>query len=225
MFSSIKGWFGEKMTTFGMCLSLDETVYRRIDNVIIPAPSGTTQIDHVLVSVFGIFVIETKNINGWIFGAPDQDRWTQILHGNKYHFQNPLKQNYRHTKCLSEYLHLDTRLLHSVVFFIGECEFKTQMPDNVLTRGLSGFIKEFRERCLTEEKVQRATDTLRTLKESSTISKTDHMDSLRARHESATQCPRCGANLVQRTAKKGRSAGQAFLGCSKYPQCKYVRGV
>jgi len=225
MFNTLKGWFGEKITTLGMWLSLDEKVYQRIDNVIIPARNGTTQIDHVLVSVFGIFVIETKNINGWIFGAPDQDQWTQVLYGNKYHFQNPLKQNYRHTKCLSEYLHLDHRLLHSVVFFIGECEFKTQMPDNVLTRGLSGFITEFGERCLAEEQVQRVTHTLRALKESSTISKTDHMNSLRARHESATQCPRCGSSLVQRTAKTGKFAGQAFFGCSKYPQCKYTRGV
>lgn len=65
MLQSLKGWVGEKLTTFGMWLRLDETVYRRIDDIILPTRNGTTQIDHVLVSVFGIFVIETKNMQGW----------------------------------------------------------------------------------------------------------------------------------------------------------------
>jgi restriction system protein len=102
MFNFIKGWLGEKTTTFGMWIHLDDDVYHRIDNLIVPASNGTTQIDHVLVSVFGVFVIETKNIKGWIFGSPEQDKWTQVLFGKKYHFQNPIKQNYRHTRCLSE---------------------------------------------------------------------------------------------------------------------------
>jgi hypothetical protein len=46
----IKGWLGEKMTTFGMRMRLDSEVYRRVHNVIIPAGNGTTQIDHILVS-------------------------------------------------------------------------------------------------------------------------------------------------------------------------------
>jgi restriction system protein len=66
MINIIKGWLGEKMTTLAMWAMLDKNVYRRVDNVIVNTPNGTTQIDHVLVSVYGIFVIETKNIRGWI---------------------------------------------------------------------------------------------------------------------------------------------------------------
>jgi hypothetical protein len=67
----VKGWFGEKMTSAGMWALLDTDIYRRIDDLIVPARNGTTQIDHVLVSVHGIFVIESKNIKGWIFGSPE----------------------------------------------------------------------------------------------------------------------------------------------------------
>ena len=132
----IKGWLGERMTAFGMWLKLDPEVYRRIHNVILPVRNGTTQIDHVVVSIYGLFVIETKNMDGWIFGSAQQETWTQQLFSKKFKFQNPLRQNYRHTRCLAEFFYLDHDLLHSVVFFIGNVELKTPMPDNVSNQRL-----------------------------------------------------------------------------------------
>ena len=110
-------------------------------SVIVPARNGTTQIDHVVVSPYGIFVVETKNYKGWIFGSADQAQWTQSIYGKKNRFQNPLRQNYRHIKCLSDYLDLPEDRFHSVVFFIGDCKLKTDLPANVMTSGLSGYIK------------------------------------------------------------------------------------
>jgi hypothetical protein len=221
----VRGWMGEKTTTVGMWLSLDEEVYRRIDNLIVPSRGGTTQIDHILVSVYGIFVIETKNMKGWIFGSAENDRWTQVLFGRKRQFQNPLKQNYRHTRSLAEYLHLDHRVFHSVVWFIGDCTFKTEMPENVLDSGLSPYIEQFSGRCLTEQQVAEIERTLRALKENPVATKNEHLRSLRDRHESWTECPRCGAPLEQQIAKRGPRAGKPFLGCSRYPACKYIRNL
>ena len=68
MFAAFKGWLGEKAAQAGMWLRLDGRIYRRAHNLIIPSGGGTTQIDHVIVSVHGIFVVETKNMKGWIFG-------------------------------------------------------------------------------------------------------------------------------------------------------------
>jgi hypothetical protein len=131
------------MTAVGIWLKLDPKVYRRIHNVILPARNGTTQIDHVVVSIYGLFVIETKNMDGWIFGTAQQETWTQQFFSKKFKFQNPLRQNYRHTRCLAEFLNLDHDLLHSVVFFIGDVELKTSLPDNVLIKGLSNYIRRF----------------------------------------------------------------------------------
>jgi hypothetical protein len=78
-----------------------------INNVTIPTPNGTTQIDHVIVSRYGVFVVETKNMDGWVFGDERNSHWTQSIFGKKYKFQNPLHQNYRHTKALSEFLGID----------------------------------------------------------------------------------------------------------------------
>jgi hypothetical protein len=177
------------------------------------------------VSVYGIFVIETKNMEGWIFGAPESDRWTQNLFGKKIQFQNPIKQNYRHTRSLAEYLQIDHGLFKPVVFFIGNCEFKTPMPANVLNGGLVPYIKEFRQTCLTKQEVERIEASLIMLKGDKSLTLRAHIDSLQKRHESTTVCPRCGGQLVERVAKRGTSAGKSFLGCRNYPSYRYIKAV
>ena len=219
----VKGWFGEKMTSAGMWALLDTDRYRRIDDLIVPARNGTTQIDHALVSVHGIFVIESKNIKGWIFGSPENDKWIQSIYGKKRQFQNPIKQNYRHVRCLADYLGVDEKVFNSVVFFIGDCEFKTPMPSSVLNRGLIPYVKSFNTTYLTLQQVADIEARLIALKGDTSLTKQVHLDSLRNRHESTTVCPRCGERLVQRVAKKGGSEGKPFWGCSSYPKCKFTR--
>jgi restriction system protein len=220
---TVKGWIGEKVTSAGMWALLDKNKYRRIDDVIIPASDGTTQIDHVLVSKYGIFVIETKNYQGWIYGNPQDDKWTQNIYGKKNQFQNPIKQNYRHTKCLAEFLKIDDGLVKPMVFFIGNCEFKTPMPSNVLNGGLIPYIREFTEDILTAKQVEEIEGNLLKLKQDKSLNLDAHLESLRKRHESTTTCPKCGGQLIERVAKKGSSAGKSFLGCSNYPRCKYIK--
>jgi hypothetical protein len=218
-----KGWIGERVTTAGLWCMLDKGTYRRIDDLIIPASNGTTQIDHVLVSKYGIFVIETKNYQGWIYGKQQDDKWTQNIYGKKNQFQNPLKQNYRHSKSLTEFLKIDDGLINPLVFFIGDCEFKTIMPSNVLNRGLIPYIKGFAQERLTEKEVEDIENKLLILKQDKSLTPETHLESLRERHESTTMCPRCGGQLVERVAKKGTFTGNSFWGCSNYPGCKFIR--
>jgi hypothetical protein len=221
----LRGWFGEKKTTFNMWLSLDADIYRRFHNVIIPAKNGTTQIDHLLVSPHGLFIVETKNIKGWIFGSENQPKWTQSLYRKKYSFQNPLRQTFRQKKILSEYLDLDESIIQTVVYFVGDCKFKTQLPANVLNSGLGRYIKQFRNRILSPEAVDRVITALEQHVSESTLTTRDHVRSLRERHTSSTICPKCGSALVERTAKKGPNAGTKFLGCEGYPRCRFTKNA
>lgn len=50
MLNFFKGWFGEKAATFGLWVHLDDSVYHRVHYLIVPAPDGTTQLDHGIVS-------------------------------------------------------------------------------------------------------------------------------------------------------------------------------
>ena len=57
--------------------------YYLFNDLTLETPDETTQIDHVIISRFGIFVIETKNFTGWIFGSENQKQWTKTTYGNK----------------------------------------------------------------------------------------------------------------------------------------------
>jgi len=73
-----------------------------LDDLMLPSSGrmNTTQIDHVVVSNFGIFVLETKSYKGWIFGGAKQKYWIQVLYKYKKSFYNPLYQNFAHIKAV-----------------------------------------------------------------------------------------------------------------------------
>lgn len=108
--------------------------YHLLNHVTLCLKDGTTQIDHVLVSRFGIFVIETKDYSGWIFAGPDDRYWTQVFYRAKFRFQNPIRQNHRHVRAVQELLDfLPANVVRSVIVFTGNAEFKTTIPDGVFT--------------------------------------------------------------------------------------------
>lgn len=150
-----KGWIGEKFTQLTVSIGLDESVYNGIQNVTIPDGIGTTQIDHVYVSQYGIFVIETKNYKGWIFGTEKDRYWTQKLFKKSHRFQNPIWQNKKHIRCLSELLSLPEKYFHSVIVFCPNAELKTEMPANVVSAGkrMLKYINSFQEVCFSDEQV------------------------------------------------------------------------
>ena len=220
-----KGWFGEKKTQFSLWVSLNRRVYCRYHDLIIPTHNGTAQLDHVLVSPFGIFIVETKNLRGWIYGDPAQSRWTQVLFRKKNQFQNPLRQTYRQMKVLSEYLNVSEVTIHPVIAFVGACEFKTEMPPNVRRSGVGGYIKSFTQVVYDENQLKLIQFGMERLAVATDLSASDHLRSLRERHNSKTVCPRCGSDLVTRTVKRGRNEGSQFLGCQAYPKCRFTRDI
>jgi restriction system protein len=222
---SLRGWFGEKKAAFNMWLSLDSKVYRRFHDVIIPAKNGTSQIDHILVSPYGLFIVETKNKKGWIFGSVDQPNWTQSIYGKKYSFQNPLRQAFRQKRILSEYLELNESVIHTVIFFVGDCEFKTSLPDNVINSRLGKYIKQFKAHILMPVKINRIVEKLEKHVSESSLTTRDHVRSLRERHGSTTICPKCGSNLIERVARNGPNSGSRFLGCENYPRCRFTKNA
>ncbi len=156
--SSFKGFLGETVINVAMWLKLEKDVYHRLNGITLPrANGGSTQIDHIIVSVYGIFVIETKNYKGWIYGSENQRQWTQVFqNGSKFKFQNPLRQNYLHIKTLADLLGLEPRYFHSMIAFIGECELKTrdELPEHVLTSGMVSYVKKKQDKILTEDEVK-----------------------------------------------------------------------
>ncbi len=120
--------------------------YHLLNHVTLRLEDGTTQIDHVLVSRFGIFVIETKDYKGWIFASQRDRYWTQVLYRAKFRFQNPLRQNHRHVRAIQALLDFLPRdAVRPAVVFTGDAEFKTTIPDGVFTApGFLAFVEQRR---------------------------------------------------------------------------------
>jgi hypothetical protein len=98
-----KGAIGEKRVA-RILEKLPEEKYSVINNLLLNNNGYTSQVDHVVVSVYGIFVIETKTYQGIISGGENSEHWTQNIYGNKYEFRNPILQNYGHIKSLKQAL-------------------------------------------------------------------------------------------------------------------------
>ncbi|MEW5771139.1 MAG: nuclease-related domain-containing protein [Pseudomonadota bacterium] len=195
-----KGQEGEIQVGLAIA-TLDRFVYHALHNVTVMLDDGTTQIDHVVISRYGIFVIETKNYSGWIFGSERQPEWTRSNFGRKDRFQNPLRQNYRHIKALSGFLGVAEDRFHSVVAFCGESEFKTPMPPNVLSSGYDAYIRGKQTVLLADQEVLPLVERL---KEGMLPrgAETDrlHIDSLRQRHGNvdAGESARCAERRGKR---------------------------
>jgi hypothetical protein len=97
-----------------------------VTNLYIPLKNGnTTEIDLVMICTYGIFVIESKNYSGWIFGNDNNSTWTQTLqNGQKNKFYNPIMQNKTHMNALKRLLALDLDLFYSYIVFSERCNLK-----------------------------------------------------------------------------------------------------
>ena len=213
-----------------------------LPNCYIPkGESGTTEIDLIFLHESGVYVIESKNYSGWIFGNEEQEYWTQCVRdawnmAQKHSFYNPLWQNETHIYALMDLLQDETIPYYSYVVFGDNCELKdvqlTSRNHHVtyyqyLRKDISQNAKQM-GRCLSDEKMDALYATL--------VKFTDATDEQRARHieeisskqypvvqpDGTWTCPRCGGILVERIAQRGSRAGNRFLGCSNYPKCKFI---
>jgi restriction system protein len=180
-----KGWVGESLVSSKAGAHLPPGEYHAFDNVTLPDGSGTTQIDHIYVSRYGVFVVETKNMAGWIFGAESQAQWTQSIYKRKSRFQNPIRQNYKHIKVLEALLGIPVSRLHSVIVFTGDSTFKTPLPPYVCTlANFTDYILSFRRPVLSDVEVSDIRRKIETRRlENNGATRGAHVQNLRNRHK------------------------------------------
>ncbi len=183
-----KGWLAEQLVARRLA-RLDRRQYTVLNDVLLPIDGHTTQIDHLIISRFGVFVIETKNYGGWIFGDAHQAQWTQTLGRRKNRFQNPLRQNHKHLKTVQLLCHLPESALHSLVVFTQRATFKTELPDHVLhTPRLVDHIHRLDQPVLTDAQVRRVVMAIRKHRLPSTFAtRRQHRHLLKARHNQTAQ--------------------------------------
>lgn len=159
--------------------------YHLLNHVTIRVEDGTTQVDHILVSRFGVFVIETKDYSGWIFANEADSTWTQVLFRWRFRFQNPLFQNKRHVRAVRGLLDfLPPEAVRSIVVFSGDAEFKTDTPQGVIAIGqLTEYLRHYTDVVMSPKRLQLCVGRLETARLAITgATDVEHMQSLARRH-------------------------------------------
>lgn len=223
---TIKGWFGEKVVA--LCLNTLSEEYTVLNDIILHTETGTTQIDHIVVSPYGLFVIETKNYKGWIFGGEKSTQWTQNIYGKKKAFMNPLKQNYAHVKAIEARLSQFPSLpIIPIIAFSPECDLKVKTESHVVYfREVPAVIGRYTKIVLRSSDVDTVINLLQGANICSSTVKKEHVASVVAKKTSfdnivaGSTCPHCSGKIVLRNGKRGR-----FLGCSNYPKCRFTKAM
>lgn len=200
----------------------EEQGARFLFNCYLPKEDGTTtEIDVLMIHGTGLYVFESKNYSGWIFGSVDQLNWTQSLeNGEKHKFYNPIRQNQTHLKALAEFLEMPLSEFTSYIVFSERCTLK-KVPENTdcfvvvrrpdMLRKLRIILKATPPK-YTHEEIQNIADKLSPLTNKDSLEKQQHVENIQ------TKCPFCSNDLVLRKGKYGQ-----FWGCSTYPKCRFTR--
>ncbi len=131
---------------------LDPDEYKTLHDIFLPTTGdiSQTQIDHVVISNYGVFCIETKSFNGKIYGNGNKSYWSQFLYGNEYLFMNPCRQNYKHTQAIKECIR--KKCVFSIIVFTHVIEVKVANTSEVVV-GVEDLIRKimsFHKKILTD---------------------------------------------------------------------------
>ena len=234
-----KGKRGEMRVSAILSQLSDE--YTILNDLVFRTEKGTTQIDHLVVSKYGIFTIETKNYRGEIYGDDNRKEWTQLIvtevtyakkwwktytYVTKNRFYNPVKQSVGHAFRIKELLSVFPHVkIVPIVVFTGDAILSYVESKNhvVYEENLLDVIDGYKTTYLTDNDVQAVLAILTGNNIRETVSDRQHVKNLRtaAREVNATInsgiCPKRGGHLIGRNGKYG-----TFYGCSNYPKCRFT---
>jgi restriction system protein len=147
-----RGTSGQTRARRMLSANLQKNQYTVVSDLTIPAGGGTVRIDHLVISQFGIFVLESVNRRGKISGTEFQDRWKEYRYGRFKRFDNPLHQNYLAIEALGQLLHLPHSAFHSIVLVGDSGSLVDKMPANVIPmQRLIPFIRKKSKKLLPPE--------------------------------------------------------------------------
>ena len=222
----IKGSIGEaKVNTRLNFLGKEYIVLK---DILINSTNGyTSQIDELVLSEYGLFVIETKNYKGWIFGNEKAEKWTQVIYKEKHTFRNPIKQNWSHIyalkSLLSDYPNIK---YHPIVVFSGNATLKSieSSVPVIYSNRLNSTIRRLSfEKCLSIDEVNKIQKILESSELKERNARKEHIKNIKQNVKEQKSkmanliCPRCNGELKLRNGRNGK-----FYGCSNYPRCKFT---
>lgn len=224
--NNLKGQIGEFKQEIKFSVLLKQE-YKIINDFILPRKDKTTQIDHFIISKFGLFVIESKNFSGSIYGNENSDNWTYYLANKKYNFYNPVKQNLAHIKAIKDVIG-DKYPIYSIINFSSKTKLAKIDVSNKNTiiineQDLISSITSFKDIVISESDMDIIYKSI--LKTMSTVNQStfEHTKNVKnnikekKNKSNSSICPKCSSVLTEKNGKYGK-----FISCSSYPKCRYT---
>lgn len=225
-FLPTKGEKGERYVAF-LLSQLPKSEYIVLNDVTLQNEYVSTQIDHIVISVYGIFVVETKNLSGFISGSETSQQWIKNMYGHQYSFYNPIRQNESHILALSRVLNIPKDYFVSIVAFSNKSQINVYSETHVVYfNKLISTILSYTERKISVGRVEEITRQILLQKVRLKVQLKNHLNYVRNKKYLSQitmgqgVCPYCGSSLTIRHGKYG-----TFVGCSSYPHCRYTQTV
>lgn len=202
--------------------------YLFLSDVMLEIDGKTTQIDHIVFSKYGIFVIETKQRNTYITGNEHDKYWIVKAGRKKHYMYNPIHQNYGHKKAIEQILGLEDKQVIDIVCVSGQANLR--IKSNKVVR-----VERLVDRILfeKEEKIEDYVSMAHRINAMNIVDKKyrkQHIEDIKENINNNTEelrkevvmnrCPRCGNELVIRKGKTGE-----FVGCLSFPKCRYTKEI
>ena len=195
--AKIKGYIGEKQVSKRL-RKLNKRKYKVLNNVLLKTANGSTQIDHVVISIYGVFVIEN--------------------------LRNPIKQNNGHIKAIKDLIpEIRYKKIKSIILFSKRARLNVNaVTDVTYINKVNKIIKSYKTKEYTIEEVERIFKKLEELNVNSFKERKAHVKNVKRTVKNAekklkkNRCPRCGGKLKKKKSKYGK-----FKGCKNYPNCTF----
>lgn len=192
------------------------------DVIIVDEENKSSQIDHILFHTSGIYVIETKNFSGRIYGKESDKTWTQVLAKGKVKnkFYSPVLQNQKHIERMQNVLSISTFMESCIVLIKGNIAF-IDTPNTYSPLSLRKHIlSKINEDIIPFEQVEYIYEKINNFKSNPTKTIEEHVNEIKTFKESLI-CPFCKGELIIRQSKNGNK----FYGCSNFPKCKFTKQI
>lgn len=216
--TKILGAAGEHWTKQAL-RGLPSDKYIIMNDLLLNVDGHTHQIDHVVVSKYGIFSIESKQYNGLIVGNKYDKNWIRYAGKKKIYYENPIRQNYGHVKALSQLLYIDESMIHNIVCIPSNAKLNIK-HDGELVRNYTLVERIMSYNAEVIDDVNSIVNIINSYNVIDPNVRQQHINNIRTNiidHDKYYKCPKCGGHLIERHGKYG-----SFMGCTNFPKCRYT---
>lgn len=193
-----------------------------LNDVLFDTENKSCQIDHIVINQNGVFVIETKNYSGRIYGTDAQLEWTQVLQYGKVKnkLYNPVKQNQTHIYELKKVIGKDIPIKSLIVFTQNNIDYIKSESVYSLKKIKKAINQPITDITLSSDEMKNIYNSILNLKNESNTTNRQHVKNINQMKNSIDNniCPRCNGNLILKNSKYGQ-----FYGCENYPKCTFTK--